>query len=283
MVIAGTKLRDQLIRYEDSLKELFNVSAVQITRFDAEPLLTADCHAYQPLDLRFAIKVLPASGHKCARCWNFMPEVSNYGIWENVCTRCQSALKEMGIAPPANRRRTAGGQTVSWRTSWPRPRRLPWLLLISALVIAADRLTKTWVCSAHSPGRRHPHHPPRPAHHALDQRGRGLFALRRLGLAQRCALGADRLHARSPRSPSSSRCCASATASRSPPSLSRSSLAEPSAMSTTASSTARSSTSLRSTSSAYHWPDFNVADSSIVIGACLLFLDSLVPHKKIAG
>lgn len=25
----------------------------------------------------------------------------------------------------------------------------------------------------------------------------------------------------------------------------------------------------------YHWPDFNVADSSIVIGACLLLLDSL--------
>ncbi len=30
----------------------------------------------------------------------------------------------------------------------------------------------------------------------------------------------------------------------------------------------------------YHWPDFNVADSSIVTGACLLFLDSLRPHKK---
>jgi hypothetical protein len=29
-----------------------------------------------------------------------MPEVSNYGIWQNVCTRCHSALKEMGIAPP---------------------------------------------------------------------------------------------------------------------------------------------------------------------------------------
>jgi signal peptidase II len=25
----------------------------------------------------------------------------------------------------------------------------------------------------------------------------------------------------------------------------------------------------------YHWPDFNVADSSIVVGACLLLLDSL--------
>jgi signal peptidase II len=30
----------------------------------------------------------------------------------------------------------------------------------------------------------------------------------------------------------------------------------------------------------YHWPDFNVADSSIVTGACLLFLDSLLPHRK---
>jgi signal peptidase II len=29
----------------------------------------------------------------------------------------------------------------------------------------------------------------------------------------------------------------------------------------------------------YHWPDFNVADSSVVTGACLLFLDSLRPKK----
>jgi signal peptidase II len=29
----------------------------------------------------------------------------------------------------------------------------------------------------------------------------------------------------------------------------------------------------------YHWPDFNVADSSIVVGACLLLLDSLRPAK----
>jgi signal peptidase II len=30
----------------------------------------------------------------------------------------------------------------------------------------------------------------------------------------------------------------------------------------------------------YHWPDFNVADSSIVTGACLLLLDSLRPRKS---
>ena len=29
----------------------------------------------------------------------------------------------------------------------------------------------------------------------------------------------------------------------------------------------------------YHWPDFNVADSCIVIGACLLLLDSMLPRK----
>jgi signal peptidase II len=29
----------------------------------------------------------------------------------------------------------------------------------------------------------------------------------------------------------------------------------------------------------YHWPDFNVADSCIVVGACLLLLDSLLPRK----
>lgn len=29
----------------------------------------------------------------------------------------------------------------------------------------------------------------------------------------------------------------------------------------------------------YHWPDFNVADSSIVVGACMLMLDSLFSKK----
>jgi len=33
----------------------------------------------------------------------------------------------------------------------------------------------------------------------------------------------------------------------------------------------------------YHWPDFNVADSSIVVGACLLLLDSLLSGKSEAS
>ena len=82
-ITAPSELFDLLKRHFAGLKEILNVSEVQI--FEGT--------GYQ-------MAVLPASGHKCARCWNFMPEVSAYGIWQNVCTRCQSALKEMGIEPP---------------------------------------------------------------------------------------------------------------------------------------------------------------------------------------
>ena len=32
----------------------------------------------------------------------------------------------------------------------------------------------------------------------------------------------------------------------------------------------------------YHWPDFNVADSAVVVGACLLVLDSMWPSRHAA-
>jgi isoleucyl-tRNA synthetase len=72
-----------LQRHAAGLKEIVNVSRVTVVE-GPELQVTA----------------LPATGHKCARCWNFMPEVSSYGIWKNVCTRCRSALAEMGIEPP---------------------------------------------------------------------------------------------------------------------------------------------------------------------------------------
>jgi isoleucyl-tRNA synthetase len=70
-------------KYSEGLKEILNVS--RVTLID---------------DPSNKIVALPASGHKCARCWNFMPEVSSYGIWQNVCTRCQNALHEMGVPEP---------------------------------------------------------------------------------------------------------------------------------------------------------------------------------------
>ena len=84
------------------LKEFFNVSAVRLTQKGELAVSRAKATGFRDSDIALfcEIKPLPASGHKCARCWNFMPEVSNYGIWENVCKRCQDSLREMGIDPP---------------------------------------------------------------------------------------------------------------------------------------------------------------------------------------
>ena len=87
---ADQKASALLTRYESSLKELFNVAQVEI-------------HASAPnsASAPFGVTVLPADGVKCDRCWNYRIDVSAYGAWPTVCGRCQEALKEMGIAPPA--------------------------------------------------------------------------------------------------------------------------------------------------------------------------------------
>jgi isoleucyl-tRNA synthetase len=72
-----------LRRHAAGLKEIVNVSGVTVVEGG-----------------ELQVNVQPATGTKCARCWNFMPKVSDYGIWENVCTRCSDALTEMKIAPP---------------------------------------------------------------------------------------------------------------------------------------------------------------------------------------
>jgi isoleucyl-tRNA synthetase len=72
-----------LQRYEQGLKEFLNVSSVVLVE-GREPDIAAS----------------PAPGSKCARCWNFMPDTADYGVWQNVCGRCRVALTEMGIAPP---------------------------------------------------------------------------------------------------------------------------------------------------------------------------------------
>ena len=91
---------------KDDLKEFLNVSAVKFDDVSESGMLgneaDSDGIAIRDYDKsgNFRVLVKPASGHKCARCWNFMPRVSDYGIWHEVCDRCQSALREMGITPP---------------------------------------------------------------------------------------------------------------------------------------------------------------------------------------
>jgi isoleucyl-tRNA synthetase len=100
VILCGPEVHAALQKNAEGLKEFFNVSEVE--------LKTATIHRQGPSQFsvealegrQFRVYSESASGHKCARCWNFMPHVSNYGIWENVCDRCHSALREMGIDPP---------------------------------------------------------------------------------------------------------------------------------------------------------------------------------------
>jgi isoleucyl-tRNA synthetase len=100
-------------RHLEMLREIMNVSEVEVLYLSQEEILATFPHAEDesfklwvesdgigPQLALERVLALPATGHKCARCWNFMPVVGDYGIWHDVCTRCQSALKEMGIAPP---------------------------------------------------------------------------------------------------------------------------------------------------------------------------------------
>jgi isoleucyl-tRNA synthetase len=73
-----------LRRYQGSLKELLNVSQVEVvTRPSAQVIATT----------------LPADGKKCERCWNYSVHVGEDWRWPTVCERCSAALDQMGVPP----------------------------------------------------------------------------------------------------------------------------------------------------------------------------------------
>jgi isoleucyl-tRNA synthetase len=94
-IAPGPVLAKLLKHYESSLKEFFNVSKAEIVTeiYDSNYVWQLDGE-----DVRIGVNL--ASGEKCARCWNFMPSVANYGTWERVCPRCTAALEEMGVTRP---------------------------------------------------------------------------------------------------------------------------------------------------------------------------------------
>jgi isoleucyl-tRNA synthetase len=78
---------------KETLQEFFNISELEIRA--AKGRDAGSETLAPPSALAFA-----ATGTKCNRCWRYTNDTSDYGIWQNVCARCQSALEEMGIDPP---------------------------------------------------------------------------------------------------------------------------------------------------------------------------------------
>jgi signal peptidase II len=163
--------------------------------------------------------------------------------------------------------------------TWPAPRRLPWLLLISALVITADRLTKTWVANHIPLGGAIPVIPRvlRITHWTNEGAAFSLFAysrsphLVRDGLIVFATVAALVVLVAMVRLGNRITLTTVALA-----------LIFGGALGNVHDRIAYGSVIdfIEVHIFTYHWPDFNVADSAVVTGACLLFLDSMIPRKK---
>ncbi len=162
--------------------------------------------------------------------------------------------------------------------SFPAPRKLPWLLLISVIVIVADRITKTLVASHVSLGDGITVIPGflRITHWLNEGAAFSLFAdsaspnAVRWGLISFSALAAIAVLIALIRLASGITLVTTALA-----------LVLGGALGNLHDRIAYGSVVdfIEVHIFGYHWPDFNVADSSIVVGACLLLLDSLLPKK----
>jgi isoleucyl-tRNA synthetase len=71
-------------RYESSLKELLNVSQVELVNSSSDEV---------------RVTTVDADGAKCARCWNYRTDIGADPRWSTVCGRCAGALDEIGFPP----------------------------------------------------------------------------------------------------------------------------------------------------------------------------------------
>jgi signal peptidase II len=163
--------------------------------------------------------------------------------------------------------------------SFPPPRRLPWLLLISAVILAVDRATKIWIASHIGIGDAIPVIPRvlRLTHWLNDGAAFSLFADTASPHTVRWALivftciaamavlvALIRLGSRITLATVALALILGGAAGNVHDRIAYGSVVD----------------FIEVHIFSYHWPDFNVADSAIVTGACLLLLDSLLQKRK---
>jgi isoleucyl-tRNA synthetase len=71
--------------HKGQLEELVNVSELALISLPAESYISE-------------VAVGRSAETKCDRCWRYVSDVSSYGPWPAVCSRCAGALDEMGYS-----------------------------------------------------------------------------------------------------------------------------------------------------------------------------------------
>ncbi len=79
VITATGEMLALLTKYQAALPELFIVSQVALAETPSDKAITAGA---------LKLEVLPATGHKCPRCWAFRAEVEKQAL----CTRCTEAV-----------------------------------------------------------------------------------------------------------------------------------------------------------------------------------------------
>ena len=87
---ASKELFDLLNRYEKDLRSIFIVSGLTLVG----PDMADDTFAATDID-GLSIKVIPAAGKKCRRCWMYDSSVAQHPDNEEICNRCQAVLDSM--------------------------------------------------------------------------------------------------------------------------------------------------------------------------------------------
>jgi isoleucyl-tRNA synthetase len=83
-IVAGGDDLEVLERHRDYLRYIFIVSQVDLSAAESE---------VSGID----VKVLPAAGEKCERCWNYSTRVGESPRFPTVCERCVAALEEIEV------------------------------------------------------------------------------------------------------------------------------------------------------------------------------------------
>ena len=92
ILAAGDPTYSVLARYENQLRYLFIVSAVELQQGASGNGATG-----------ITVQVSKAPGVKCERCWNYSTHVGEEANYPSVCERCSAVLKEIEGAEAARR------------------------------------------------------------------------------------------------------------------------------------------------------------------------------------